>query len=433
LQTAPTAEYNALVNQAQVSRSAGFDTDGDGMPDSWEAARGLNASNAADGNMVVTSTESPTMAGYTWLEMYLNDLTLQANWAGGTNGTWDGILNWNGQLPNLQDSTANFSNLGAAAVVTANSDEHVGQLAFDNPSGYTISGSGDISMDVLSHNNAGYATVTVSSGTQNIGVALNLLSDTHFTVAGSSLLDVTGTLNAAGMNISKDGAGNVRFGNVRAKTLSITAGDVLIRKSATANAGTGISVLGGLGIAGSSYLDLSNNAAILPYAAGNGSATLASIRGMLAGGQLTSSAADSSHRLGYYDNAVLGISNFNGLNPGANSAIVAFVYDGDTNFSNTVDETDFLTFESHYGTSSGATWQMGDFDYNGTVDANDFRLFVDGLEASGGTITPDMISFGNSIGVPVPEPTSLSLLAGGAAMLVRRQRRRKMKCRAPTA
>jgi hypothetical protein len=424
LQTAPTGEYNDLIAQAQVSRPAGYDTDGDGMPNSWEAARGLNSSNAADGNTVVTSAESPTMAGYTWLEMYLNDVTLQANYAGGTHGSWDNILAWNGQLPNLQDSTANFGNIGGAGVVSTAADEHVGQLAFSNPSGYTINGTGDISMDVLSHNNAGYATVTVSAGNDTIAVPMNLVSATQFTVAGGSLLDITGQLSAAGQAISMNGDGNIRFGYVRSASLSINGGDVLIRHQSSPNSAGGISVVGSLGIASTSFMDLSNNAMILPYSTGNGSASVSAVRTILQGGQLTSSAADASHRLGYGDNASLGITNLGGLNPGTNSVVVEFLWAGDTNFSNSVDETDFQTFEANYGKTTGGTWALGDFDYNGTVDANDFRLFVAGLEASGGTATPDMIAFGNSIGVPVPEPTTMAVIGIGAFGLLPRRRRR---------
>jgi hypothetical protein len=43
-----------------------LDTDGDGMPDDWEKAHGLNP-NVADGNEV-------TKSGYTRLEEYLNSL-----------------------------------------------------------------------------------------------------------------------------------------------------------------------------------------------------------------------------------------------------------------------------------------------------------------------------------------------------------------------
>lgn len=44
-----------------------MDTDKDGIPDEWETAHGLNASNAADGATMGAE-------GYTWLEHYLNSL-----------------------------------------------------------------------------------------------------------------------------------------------------------------------------------------------------------------------------------------------------------------------------------------------------------------------------------------------------------------------
>jgi hypothetical protein len=421
LLTAPTNEYSDLINLSQVSRPANFDTDQDGMPDAWETQHGLNP-NAADNNVVVTSAESPAMAGYTWLEMYLNDLTLQANWAGGTSGSWDGILNWNGQLPNLQDSSANFGNVGGAAQVTDNSDEHVGQLSFDNPSGYTISGSGDISMDALVHNGAGFATVTVNSGTQTIGVPLNLLNDTHFTVTGGGLLDVTGALNAAGRMINKDGSGDVQFGNVRATGLNITQGNVRIRQNGVPDAAGGISVLGSLSVSASgAHLDLTNNALVLPYSAGANTAAITSVRGLLQSTELESSVADDSHRLGYIDNSVSQIHNLGGLDPGSNSMIVEFVFAGDTDFSGIVDDVDFQTFKAHYGATGGDDWQQGDFDYNGTVDANDFRLLLAGMKASGQTPGQDVVDFGASIGVPVPEPVGGAVLVVGAALLARRR------------
>lgn len=51
-----------------VSRPAGFDTDGDGMPDTWETAHGLNPNSASDGNGDYTGD------GYTNVEKYLNSL-----------------------------------------------------------------------------------------------------------------------------------------------------------------------------------------------------------------------------------------------------------------------------------------------------------------------------------------------------------------------
>jgi len=48
-----------------LSGSAPLDSDGDGMPDAWESARGLNPRNPAGGAI-------PGADGYTNLEVYLN-------------------------------------------------------------------------------------------------------------------------------------------------------------------------------------------------------------------------------------------------------------------------------------------------------------------------------------------------------------------------
>ena len=52
---------------AATARAADFDTDGDGMPDAWETARGLDAKNATDGQKL-------TASGYSQLEIYLHSL-----------------------------------------------------------------------------------------------------------------------------------------------------------------------------------------------------------------------------------------------------------------------------------------------------------------------------------------------------------------------
>ncbi len=60
-------EWRSLVATPTTSRAAGFDTDQDGMPDTWESSHGTNAA-TADNNGDVDSD------GYTNLEEYLNEL-----------------------------------------------------------------------------------------------------------------------------------------------------------------------------------------------------------------------------------------------------------------------------------------------------------------------------------------------------------------------
>jgi hypothetical protein len=69
----------------QVTRPAGFDTDGDGMPDTWETAHGLNPNSASDG------TGDYTGDGYTNVEKYLNELADLACPAGATTPSDAGV------------------------------------------------------------------------------------------------------------------------------------------------------------------------------------------------------------------------------------------------------------------------------------------------------------------------------------------------------
>jgi hypothetical protein len=56
---------------ATGKRSADFDTDGDGMPDEWESANGLNPNDPSDANLFTIDSEKKW---YSNLEVYLNSI-----------------------------------------------------------------------------------------------------------------------------------------------------------------------------------------------------------------------------------------------------------------------------------------------------------------------------------------------------------------------
>lgn len=74
------------------STAAPTDTDGDGMPDAWETAHGLNPNDAKDGAMVADN-------GYTNVENYLNSLVETITTAQNEDGTLMGNMEYEGEEP----------------------------------------------------------------------------------------------------------------------------------------------------------------------------------------------------------------------------------------------------------------------------------------------------------------------------------------------
>lgn len=94
-----TVTYNGSVSGAQgqldkvsdqgtyelesTTRPEGFDTDGDGIPNEWEIANGLNPNDSSDGNAKTIDTEK---GWYTNLEVYANSLVEDIMKAGNADG-----------------------------------------------------------------------------------------------------------------------------------------------------------------------------------------------------------------------------------------------------------------------------------------------------------------------------------------------------------
>ena len=94
-----------------TSREAGFDSDGDGIPNDWEVANGLNPNDVADGKTYTLDTEK---GWYTNLEVYANSLVEDIMKAGNA----DAISSVDEYYPVYQKPTAISAVTGSSAVVS---------------------------------------------------------------------------------------------------------------------------------------------------------------------------------------------------------------------------------------------------------------------------------------------------------------------------
>jgi hypothetical protein len=115
--------YNHTNQQAPFTRPADWDTDGDGMPDHWERAHGLDPS-------VQDHNGDFDIDGYTNLEEYLNEL---AAWpaprplvfAGETNNRYAQITNWD---ITWQPSRYDEAQINSGTVLVDTVGQHAGTL-----------------------------------------------------------------------------------------------------------------------------------------------------------------------------------------------------------------------------------------------------------------------------------------------------------------
>jgi hypothetical protein len=161
----------------------------------------------------------------------------------------------------------------------------------------------------------------------------------------------------------------------------------------------GHSVLSSLSILNGAELRLTTNSMTV---ADGASSEL--IRQHLQSGRLTSSAADSTHGLGYFETAESGVQ-------------VKFAFLGDTNLDGAVDITDLGNLASAW--QSSGYWINGDSDYNGIIDITDLGLLATNWQA--GNLAEAL----SALGLPsasVPEP---AMLVAGLSFLGARRRIRR--------
>jgi autotransporter-associated beta strand protein len=154
-----------------------------------------------------------------------------------------------------------------------------------------------------------------------------------------------------------------------------------------------------------------------------------------------------------YSSGGAAISSFDGQSTNDGDVLVKYTYFGDTNLDGVVNASDYLAIDSAFNANQailanpGANpnaylmsgWVNGDFNGDGLINGDDYTLMDNAFNSQGGVsllgtsagptemIATDTSQIAGASTSAVPEPGSLSLLAVGAAGLLRRRLRKTMR------
>ena len=381
--------------------------------------------------------------------------TAQAAWTASGGGNWSTNSNWSSAAPSGRNAVAIFGASAAPQTVTLDSpvigdaDDvayqntyYVGGLVFDSAAAYTIAGNEPLIIDTTAANGVDLAgrngSIDVLAGHHTIAAPLRLNRTTNVNVVAGGSLTVSGDQTAqVGAGLIKQGAGSLEMKHLRGASLTIHGGAMKI----TASGGTaaGVSNVGTLSIAAASTLDLTDNKLITNTPAGTATGGVyadgsvqryvqtAYQESAWSGPGLTTSTDDA--KTGLTTLAVLtgeqyGSDTFMGQSIAPTSTIVMYTYGGDTNLDGKLDADDYGTIDFNVLLPQAVDgYYNGDFNYDGIVNADDYGVIDFNILAQTTPFPTGDASVAAGGVTAVPEPGALSLLAVGAAGVLRRGRR----------
>jgi autotransporter-associated beta strand protein len=371
-----------------------------------------------------------------------------ATWSGGgADNNWNTAGNWGStsltaNAPLVFAGTANLSpnNNSAANTgyegITFNSGAgafSIGGNAIEL-CGNIINNSGN--SQAINLNIALEANAMVNAASGNLAIGGNISGAFSITKTGANILTLSGTNSYSGATTVS--AGGLVIGS--AGSLPATT-SVAVASAATVQLSMGIGqvTVGGLSIAGSGVLDITNNHMIVTYGASD---PIGTIYGYLSSGfnngswngtGIISSTAQSlnnglAYGVGFADGA-------DGVVAGLSSGQIELKYTllGDANLDGTVNGSDFSILAANFGT--GATnWDHGNFLFSSSVNGSDFSSLAANFgQGDGGAddgVTPadvaalDAFATANGLLADVPEPGYAALAVMGIAGVMARRGRR---------
>lgn len=388
------AELSALLAAPVTTHAAGYDTDGDGMPNAWEIKHGLNPNSALDAvtyNAGNPSQNDFDLDGYTNLQEYLDEIgafpaPAPIVFNGSTNNRYAQITNWKTDDGGItagsywQPSRFDLAVVSGGTVVVDAVGQHAGTLLVGTGSG----------------NNA---TLNITAGWLEAADAVDVGSSVG---TGRLTLSPAGTLSAPQITIGSlgtlDGSGTIQ-------------GDIL--NNGLVSPGTSIGTVSTDG-------DFAQNpgATLRMEIASLVSFDQLNLGGMLlAGGTLdvnllsySPQAGDSFDLLDFTSSAgsfTLDLPTLTSglewdttalMSTGTLSVIASFVENADFDSDGDVDGTDFLIWQRGFGNPGSLA--TGDANNDGTVNGDDLAIWQ------------NQYGVGNMVAAQqaVPEPSGLVLL-----------------------
>jgi hypothetical protein len=290
---------------------------------------------------------------------------------------------------------------------------------------------------------SGNAAITVESGTHVINATLVLARNTSIAVTPPDSTLTLAALASSPVAVTKDGAGTLVVNSVRASSLAINDGAVIVLPNSLAS---GTSKVGSLSIAADAKLDLKDNKLITNTLAGGASGGVYSgVQGEVQRASdfgawdmpgLTTSMPDAAAGL-----TTIGVSTgaaMRGLGPsdtdtfagqtitGA-STVAMYTYAGDANLDGVIDGGDYGIIDNFAQIPGADSYFNGDFNYDGVIDGGDYGIIDNNIQAQGAPF-PTGGSVGLSGVTAIPEPSACGFAIFTAAAALARRRRRSMQC-----
>jgi hypothetical protein len=339
----------------------------------------------------------------------INGGTLQIG-DGGANGVVSGnIIDNSAVVLDRSDSTASFAN--------------------------AISGSGTLS-------NVGSGTVTLTGVNSYLGLTQS--KGGTLVIGAASALPTGGTvINSANFAVNAGTSAKPVVSGAILGSGTLAVGATGTPGYLQLQASSGTTSQTGLTIDPASTLDITNNVVTINFTPGNDPA--ATIRGYLQSGYGADTwtgpgivSSDAAVHPGLFAVGYADGNTDSGTPAAANQIYIAETLAGDANLDGVVNFPDLLVVAQDYG-KTGEDWAHGDFNYDGIVNFPDLLIVAQnygkqlstsqlaelpGSFAAQWQLAEAEISFAGVSNVP--EPTTLSILAIGAAGLLSRRRNRRL-------